>query len=178
MVRATLDSFSAHIALMDASGEIVLTKGAWRRFARANGTPPNEISEGINYLKVCDWAGRAGSEEAATFAEGQRGVLDVRLEEFAIECPCHSATEDAKAIYQAVSGGRFREVRGRRPARDRGAHLGLIVCNPYCVGRASFGPRSPATASMVGCILPWVKTRAETHALEKGDEHGRHRQED
>src|SRR5215213_526667 len=56
--------------------------------------------------------------------------------------PCHSATEDAKAIYQTVSGGKFREVRGRRPARDRGPHLGLIVCNPYCVGRASFGPRS------------------------------------
>src|SRR5918998_5579580 len=61
---------------------------------------------------------------------------------FAIEYPCHSATEDAKAIYQTVSGGKFREVRGRRPARDRGPHLGLTVCNPYCVDRASFGPRS------------------------------------
>jgi hypothetical protein len=40
MVRATLDSFSVHIALVDASGEIVLTNGAWRRFARANGSPP------------------------------------------------------------------------------------------------------------------------------------------
>jgi hypothetical protein len=68
---------------------------------------------------VCDSAGRAGSEEAATFAEGLRAVLDGRLEEFAIEYPCHSATEDAKAIYQTVSGGKFREVRGRRPARDR-----------------------------------------------------------
>ena len=81
MVRATLDSFSAHIALVDASGEIVLTNRTWRRFARANGTPPNEVSEGINYLKVCDSAGRAGSEEAATFAEGLRAVLDGRLEE-------------------------------------------------------------------------------------------------
>ena len=76
MVRATLDSFSAHIALVDASGEIVLTNGAWKRFARANGAPPIEVSEGINYLKVYDWAGRPGSEEAATFAEGLRAVLD------------------------------------------------------------------------------------------------------
>ena len=73
MVRVTLDSFSVHIALVDASGEIVLTNGAWRRFARANGTPP---------------------------------------------------------------------------IRDRGPHLGLIAFNPYCVGRASFGPRSPIVRSV------------------------------
>ena len=39
IVRATLDSLSAHIALVDASGMIDLTNGAWGSFARANGTP-------------------------------------------------------------------------------------------------------------------------------------------
>ena len=61
IVRATLDSLSAQIALVDTSGAIFLTNEAWRRFARANGTPPNEVSEGANYLDVCDSVGRAGS---------------------------------------------------------------------------------------------------------------------
>src|SRR5215212_2142437 len=81
IVRATLDSLAAHIALVDASGEIFLTNEAWRSFARSNGTPPHEVSEGANYLEVCDSAGRAGSEEAAAFADGLRAVLDGRLGE-------------------------------------------------------------------------------------------------
>lgn len=36
----------------------------------------------------------------------------------------------------------------------------------------------PVTASMVWCIPRWVKTRIDTHASKKGDQHGRHRQED
>ncbi len=93
IVRATLDSLSAHIALVDASGKIVLTNEAWRRFARANGTPPREVSEGANYLDVCDSAGRAGSEEAAAFADGLRSVLDGRTGEYSMEYPCHTPTE-------------------------------------------------------------------------------------
>jgi len=102
IVRATLDSLSAHIALVDASGEIFLTNEAWRRFARANGTLPHEVSEGANYLDVCDSAGRAGSEEAAAFADGLRSVLDARLEEFAMEYPCHSPTEKRWFVARAT----------------------------------------------------------------------------
>ena len=135
MVHATLDSFSAHIALVDASGEIVLTNGAWRRFARANGTPPNEVSEGINYLNVCDSAGRAGSEEAAAFAEGLRAVLDGRLEEFALEYPCHSATEErwfvaraTRLLAGAVAEGAVvahEDVTERKKAEEEATHLAL-----------------------------------------------------
>ena len=60
IVRATLDSLSAHIALVDASGAIFLTNEAWRRFARANGTPPREVSEGVNYLDVATRRGEPG----------------------------------------------------------------------------------------------------------------------
>jgi len=102
IVRTTLDSLSAHIALVDASGEIFLANEAWRRFARANGTPPQEVSEGVNYLEVCDSAGRAGSEEAATFADGLRSVLDGRLGEFAMEYPCHSPTEKRWFVARAT----------------------------------------------------------------------------
>jgi len=102
IVRATLDSLSAQIALVDASGEIFLTNEAWRRFARANGTPPREVYEGANYLAVCDSAGSAGSEDAAAFADGLRSVLDGRLEEFAMEYPCHSPTEERWFVARAT----------------------------------------------------------------------------
>jgi diguanylate cyclase (GGDEF)-like protein len=87
---------------VDVSGEIFLTNEAWRRFARTNGTPPHEVSEGANYLKVCDSAVRAGSEEAATFVEGLRSVLDGRLGEFAMEYPCHSPTEKRWFVARAT----------------------------------------------------------------------------
>lgn len=78
IVRATLDSLSAHIAIVEVSGEIVLTNEAWRRFASANGIDWHEVSEGANYLDACDAAGDAGEVEAAAFAEGLRSVLDGR----------------------------------------------------------------------------------------------------
>src|SRR4051794_8637764 len=93
VVRATLDSLSAHIAVVDGSGEIVLTNEAWRRFGEANGKHWQEVSEGANYLDICDAAGQRGVAEAAAFAEGLRSVLDGSLREYAMEYPCHSPTE-------------------------------------------------------------------------------------
>jgi diguanylate cyclase (GGDEF)-like protein len=136
IVRATLDSLSAQIALVDASGEIFLTNEAWRRFAETNGTPPHEVSEGVNYLDVCDSAGRAGSGEAATFAEGLRSVLDGRLGEFAMEYPCHSPTEKRWFIARAtrfLAGDGVAEgavvahenITERKLAEEATAHLAL-----------------------------------------------------
>ena len=134
-MRATLDSLSAQIALVDASGEIFLTNEAWRKFARANGTPPKEVSEGANYLGVCDSAGRAGSGEAANFAEGLRSVLDGRLEEFAMEYPCHSATEErwfvaraSRLLDGALAEGAVvahEDITERKKAEEATAHLAL-----------------------------------------------------
>jgi diguanylate cyclase (GGDEF)-like protein len=135
IVRATLDSLSAQIALVDASGEIFLTNEAWRSFARANGTPPREVSEGANYLDVCDAAGRAGSEEAAAFADGLRSVLGGSIEEFAMEYPCHSPTEERWFVARAtrflagdVAEGAVvahENITERKLAEEATAHLAL-----------------------------------------------------
>jgi diguanylate cyclase (GGDEF)-like protein len=135
IVRATLDSLSAHIALVDASGEIFLTNEAWRSFARANATPPHEVSEGTNYLDVCDSA-RAGSEEAAAFADGLRAVLGDRIEEFAMEYPCHTPTRKRWFVARAtrfLAGGdgaegavvAHEDITERRLAEEAAAHLAL-----------------------------------------------------
>jgi signal transduction histidine kinase len=90
-LQQTLDSLSAHIAILDESGEIIAVNEAWRTFARANGSDPERVSEGVNYLEVCE-PGPA-SEQGVAFAEGIRAVLSGRLEDFEMEYPCHSPTE-------------------------------------------------------------------------------------
>jgi PAS domain S-box-containing protein len=90
--RSVLDSLSANIAVVDESGTIVFVNRAWREFARANEAVGN-VAEDVNYLQVCDSAVELGCEEAASFAEGIRSVLSGRREEFALEYPCHSPTE-------------------------------------------------------------------------------------
>ena len=65
----------------------------WRAFAKANGSDPRKVSEGANYLRVCDSATGLHSEVAAAFAEGIRAVLSGRWESFEMEYPCHSPTE-------------------------------------------------------------------------------------
>jgi PAS domain S-box-containing protein len=89
----TLDSLSAHIAIIDESGIIVAVNKAWRHFAQASGVTGQNYAEGVNYLRVCDSATGAYSEEAAPFAEGVRSVLSGRREKFELEYPCHSPSE-------------------------------------------------------------------------------------
>ena len=92
-LQQTLDSLSAHIAILDESGEIIAVNGVWRAFAEANGGDPRWVSEGANYLRVCESAAGLNAEEAAAFAEGVRAVLSGQRESFEMEYPCHSPTE-------------------------------------------------------------------------------------
>jgi PAS domain S-box-containing protein len=91
--QRTLDSLSAHIALLDESGTIVAVNKAWREFARANGVPEHNYAEGANYLEACDSATSASSREAVPFAEGIRAVLNGQRKRFELEYPCHSPSE-------------------------------------------------------------------------------------
>ena len=47
--QRTLDSLSAHIAIIDETGAIVSVNKAWRDFARANGLAAQTYAEGANY---------------------------------------------------------------------------------------------------------------------------------
>jgi PAS domain S-box-containing protein len=91
--QRTLDSLSAHIAIIDETGTIVAVNKAWRDFARANGAAAQNYAEGANYLRACDSAAGAHSEEAAPFAEGIRSILSGERSKFELEYPCHSPSE-------------------------------------------------------------------------------------
>jgi hypothetical protein len=89
----SLDELPEHTAIVDNSGAIVAVNKAWKRFAKDNAADLSKVSEGANYLDVCERAKGEQSHYAQSFGEGLRSVLSSREERFAMEYPCHSPTE-------------------------------------------------------------------------------------
>lgn len=90
---STLDALTVHLAILDQSGRIVMVNRAWRVFAQANGGMEQQVSEGVNYLTVCDSAHGAGSAGAKAFADGIRAVMAEEIETYSAEYPCDSPAE-------------------------------------------------------------------------------------
>ena len=93
-LRAVLDAVPVNIAVLDASGTIVLVNQTWRAFAAANGVNPEQVGEGTQYLAVCDDATGQNADVARTAAAEIRDVLAGRLEVGRLEYPCHSPNEE------------------------------------------------------------------------------------
>ncbi|UCB48618.1 MAG: PAS domain S-box protein [Deltaproteobacteria bacterium] len=89
--RSTLNSLSAHIAILDNEGEIIEVNDAWHQFARENGMAASLV--GVNYLSVCDNAMGQCSEEAPLASAGIRSVIGGEQGSFSLEYPCHSPDE-------------------------------------------------------------------------------------
>lgn len=84
---------STHVAILDESGEILETNRAWVDFGRANGMPESYSFQGQNYLKICGEGPAQEKSDSARVAEGIRRVINGDLEEFLMQYPCHSPTE-------------------------------------------------------------------------------------
>jgi PAS domain S-box-containing protein len=92
-LQATLDSLSAHIAILDETGSILTVNRAWRHFGQENQLQRDQDGIGLNYLGVCERAVGPGSNEAHTAARAIRQLLAHEIAEAHIEYPCHSPTE-------------------------------------------------------------------------------------
>lgn len=91
--RSTIDALFTHICVVDETGTIIAVNQAWRDFAESNGMLSSDVSEGANYLAVCDAAGNDSSPEATAIAAGIRDLLEGKRSEFSLEYACHSPTE-------------------------------------------------------------------------------------
>ncbi len=87
LLRSTLDSLSAHVAVLDATGTIIAVNKAWRLFAQQSGYVGDDDGVGTNYLAVCE-GGAAVSRDAAATAIALRDILRGRRSEFRMEYPC------------------------------------------------------------------------------------------
>jgi len=89
-----LNSLSAHIAVLDAEGNIIAVNDAWKKFAIENGGDTNSVDVGSNYFKACLHASEnEGIQEAMHVSDGIRKVLFGELDEYEFEYACHSPFE-------------------------------------------------------------------------------------
>ena len=89
LLQTTIDALSAHIAIIDEVGKILLVNNKWREFAKANNLAMEDDGVGENYLTTCDTAVGGGADAAAEAARGIRKVIAGKLETFSLEYACH-----------------------------------------------------------------------------------------
>jgi two-component system, LuxR family, sensor kinase FixL len=93
-IRDVLDSLTAHVAVLDHRGEILVVNEAWRRFARENGGAEEALSVGLNYFSVCEKALQSGADgEISRLLAGLQAVMKGAQKEFSLEYACHSPSE-------------------------------------------------------------------------------------
>ncbi len=73
--KIALDSISAHVAILDDSGQILETNRAWQDFACENGLTREPSCVGMNYLDICDASSKEKHDEPALIAAGIRQVI-------------------------------------------------------------------------------------------------------
>jgi signal transduction histidine kinase len=100
LVTAAFDALPAQIAIVDEDGIIERTNQAWRMFGVDNDLQGDADMVGEDYLAVCD---ASNDETGARAAEGIRAVLAGEREEFSLEYPCHSPTQQRWFLMRALS---------------------------------------------------------------------------
>lgn len=98
--RSVIDSLSAHIAVLDRDGKITLVNNAWEHFAEANAGVEQIAKSGIgaNYLSICEQA--VDDTNMQLVAENLRAILAGDKQQFTIEYPCHSPSEERWFLMQ------------------------------------------------------------------------------
>ena len=83
---SALDALSAHIAILDAAGNILAVNQAWREFGREKEQYMDRGHVGKNYFAGCE--GSTTTHACARFADGVQEVLKERRKEFSLEYAC------------------------------------------------------------------------------------------
>ncbi len=91
-VRATMDSLSSQVCVLDKRGTILAVNRAWREYGEKNGAPTGNGCEGTNYLDVCENSPQ--DPIAVQFSAGIRAVISGQREYFELDYPCHSPTQN------------------------------------------------------------------------------------
>ncbi|MET7029116.1 PAS domain-containing sensor histidine kinase [Sediminicola luteus] len=104
--KGILSSLSAHIAVIDKTGEILAVNKAWDNFSLENGEfNLARTSVGSNYLKECENAISRGDALSQKVLEGLLSVLHKKQSSFKMEYPCHSPGEERWFTLQIVPFG-------------------------------------------------------------------------
>lgn len=100
-IQSALDAISAHIAILDENGVILVVNRAWSTFGDSNALKCDRHCIGENYLTVCEESSPGPNSDAAQVARGIRDILSGAYSEFEYEYPCHSPTEKRWFVLRA-----------------------------------------------------------------------------
>jgi len=92
IVRSALDALRAQICVLDSTGTVLYSNAAWRAFAATQDCTGIGLSEGNNYLAVCDNAGAHERVNGSAIAAGIRQVMAGQREPFRYEYGCNTPT--------------------------------------------------------------------------------------
>ena len=92
-IHATFDSLLEQICVLDENYKIISTNQSWRRAAAENGHTQDDFT-GTDYLSVCKSASGKSSKYANQFANGLVSVMQGEINEFSMEYPCDTPTEE------------------------------------------------------------------------------------
>ncbi len=101
-VQSVIDAMPSHIAILDRSGKILLINSVWRGFARANGFSGEDLGLGDNYFDVCRSAVGKSAQGASEVLSGLLALKENQRDQFTLQYPCHSRTEQRWFILEAT----------------------------------------------------------------------------
>lgn len=129
-VRATIDSLGAHICVIDAAGDIVITNQAWDRFAEANCVCNDSCSPGANYFSACSVNSDEERKDIEETIAGINSILAGSMNELIREYPCHSPEQERWFICRAnpfvVDGARYAVISHENITMRKNAELELL----------------------------------------------------
>ncbi|PKO94432.1 MAG: hypothetical protein CVU16_02845 [Betaproteobacteria bacterium HGW-Betaproteobacteria-10] len=93
--NGTIDAISAHLCVLDKTGQILAVNQAWCDFYEENHPDAAHLNYciGNNYLDICDAAPIPVPAESESMAAGIRSVITGERRKFAYEYACHSADQ-------------------------------------------------------------------------------------
>jgi two-component system CheB/CheR fusion protein len=92
LIQGILDSTSAHVAVVNDSGDIICVNESWKRFAAQNSAWPEPLGVGQNYFEACRKAA-ASCPEVGGYLKAFEALLAGEKSHFEAEYPCHSAAD-------------------------------------------------------------------------------------
>lgn len=101
-LQNTLDSLSAHLAILDEWGNIVAVNALWKDLTQEQPFFATDEGVGSNYLLLCDAAGKQGIPVAKSIAEGIRKVIDRVSPVFELEFPIQNQHGESWYLVRAT----------------------------------------------------------------------------
>lgn len=127
-LQPLIDAMRDGVAVMSQDGTIECVNQAWRQFAIDNGGDPNSHYVGENYLLICRKSSELG-DILAKQVEARLTHLLAGGDEFSVEYPCHSQSEqrwfELQAVPLELSGERYALITHRNITSQELARIGL-----------------------------------------------------